>query len=308
MRITENVTWQEIGQPVSPQLGSPDLSQSRRLRHAVNLYRPRGKAGLGADQRATIETMRLARRFTAMVGDRPTVDHVAVTNAFDAHLIPEDFESGGVLQRTMCDLSGFEHGPPLPFLFEILRASVPEDQSAADTHLIFTNADICLQPNFYLFVQAAIAAGFDSLVVNRRTIPADAIHLPAAIAGIDFGEPHPGLDCFVFPSEWVDGFVVSDACVGAGLVMRSLLHNLVARAESLLVVADGHLTFHFGDDRPWQSEEFRSYTAHNRQQGDLVHQQLTTDAVAAKRLADFHQAKPKYRATGDPGDREGAEQ
>ncbi len=296
MRITQNVSWQELDESLSDSLRPTSTRQGLRFRHAVNLYRPAGCATLGNDQLVTAETMRLARRFAEVVDGGPAVSHMAVHDASDSDVIPTDFESGRLLQRTMCDLPGFENGPLLPFLFDILEAAVHGVGSEPEpTHLIFTNADICLQPNFYVFVQQAISTGFDSLVINRRTIANSAMDLPAAISGVDFGEPHPGLDCFVFPFDWVQGFVTCDACVGAGFVMRSLLHNLVARAEALLVVADAHLTFHFGDDRPWQSDAFTRYATHNRQQGDMVHDLLSIDSQAAFRLDAFHQVKPKYR-------------
>jgi hypothetical protein len=83
------------------------------------------------------------------------------------------------------------------------------------------------------------------------------------LAMMEVGQRHPGLDCFVFPAAWVAGFVRSEACIGAGWVMRSLLYNLVARSRNMLIMRDAHLTYHFGDDQAWTESGFEDYLGFN---------------------------------------------
>ena len=71
---------------------------------------------------------------------------------------------------------------------------------------------------------------------------------------------HPGFDCFVFPTAWVEDFVANAACVGIGWVMRSLLYNLVVKARRMVILRNAHLTYHYGDDRPWNAPELEEYT------------------------------------------------
>lgn len=299
MRITENVTWQEENENIADLVRTRTLATDLTIHHAVNLYRPRDSDGLGQDQLVTIESMRRALRFAALDGVGLAVEHVAVHDERDADAMPDDFRSGGALRRTVRDLPGFPEAPPLPLLFDILDAVAAVAARPEPTHVIFTNADICIQPDFYLFVQRAISAGFDSLIINRRTLQGDAIDVPLSVAGADFGATHPGLDCFVFPYRWIREFVRSDACVGAGFVMRSLLPNLVALADALLVVTAAQLTFHFGNDRPWKSETFAPLQDHNLLQAKLVHERLSSNARLAARLDAFHNSKPKYRPPTD---------
>lgn len=291
MRLTPSVTWQEDGERVvdlftGPLLGSADRGS---FVHVVNLYRQPGSESLGGDQLATIESMRRAQKFSEVV-EGARVDFVAVHEDSDSHLMPADFRPAPQVRRTIADLAGFEDGPRFPFVFDILAAA----PSTVATHVVFTNADICLQPTFYEFVCDALNSGYDSLVVNRRTIDARALGVSPNIAGSELGEIHPGLDCFVFPRTWIGTFETNEACVGAGHVMRGVLHNLVAHAEALLVVTDAQLTYHFGDDRPWQSEARASYIAHNRREDRLVFDSLCEHPTHRAKLREFHRAKPKY--------------
>jgi hypothetical protein len=139
--------------------------------------------------------------------------------------------------------------------------AVADDQD----YIVFTNVDICLMPHFYGALQRIINLGFESLIINRRTISKyglDPQLLPLMLA--DFGRAHEGFDCFVFPRRLFDRFVQSNVCVGAPDVMRALIFNLVALSESVLILRDTHLTFHLGDDKSWLTPEIIEHHEHNR--------------------------------------------
>lgn len=297
MQITRNVTWQGEGDAVADVM-SDHRSETAQLvlHHVVNLYQPVGADGLGADQVSTVESMRQARIVHPFLGGTAPIVHVGVHDEKDTPHIPSEFRSGRLLDRTIRDIPGFEGGPPFPLVFDIL-AAVIRDVEPAPTHIVLTNADICLQPYFYPFVERALSSGFDSLVINRRTVSHELQKQSLSIASADYGAQHPGLDCFVFPAAFLDSFVPNTACVGVGQVMRGLMHNLVAHATQLLVLTDVHLTFHFGDDRPWMSQELAAHTAHNRSQSASTCERLREDPLCSERLDDFFQAQPKYRPT-----------
>ncbi len=290
----DNIVWQAAGQSVADCLDTGARSEAPgRLHHVVNLFRPDGESDLGRLQTRTIDSMRRARRYAAENSDL-AIDFISVHEPADAPLMPVDFLPARTLDRTIRDLLGFADGPSFPLMFDII-------ESAADLcgdsggHVIFTNSDICPQPVFYAAVCQALSSGFDSLIINRRTIDSAAIDLPFEIASSELGEIHPGLDCFIFPCSWLERLERNDACVGAPHVMRSLFHNMVALADRLLVLTEANLTFHYGDDRPWLSEDLTAHRAHNEEQTRLQVERLCLEPKARQRIGRLHELHPKYR-------------
>lgn len=133
--------------------------------------------------------------------------------------------------------------------------------------MIYSNADIAIQPHFYAAVSALLEReGCDAVTINRRTIGADHTwtgDLSAMYA--DPGTPHPGSDCFVFRSGVARNFILTDVVVGTALFDKMLLWNLMAFARGFEVRKEDHLTFHLGNDQAWKSERTRPLRMHNRQ-------------------------------------------
>jgi len=77
--------------------------------------------------------------------------------------------------------------------------------------------------------------------------------------------------------------------------MRGLLMNLVAKSESLLVLTETHLTYHYGDDRSWLKNEMLDFQSHNIQQAEKTYKTLIEDPITAKRLHALFDKFPKYR-------------
>lgn len=290
---SENIVWQWPGQSVSSclSLGQADRAP-RRFHHALNLYRAGDDGSLGDVQRLTVDSMRRARSYVPESTDLQ-VDFVAVFEEPDTELIPTDFARAPVIDRTVRDLPGFGDGPAFPLVFDILDKA---GQAVADSSewVIFTNSDICLQPGFYVAARDMLAAGFDSLIINRRTIDAGAMARSLELAAAELGEVHPGLDCFIFPASWLAQFERNDACVGVPLVMRSLFHNLVARAERLLILTEAGLTFHYGDDRPWLSEDLAEHRGHNSEETRRQIERLRRNPTARERIDRLYEIQPRY--------------
>jgi hypothetical protein len=269
-RLTENVLvqdqssgaagltplmWDAIGRSVGYDLNC--------LAHVVNWFG--GDEAARHMQAQTARSMRLAvRQIRSHEGEAPGCDCrlLACVESGQISTIPLGFRPTQPLRRSVLDVGAFEVSRPLPLLFDILEAGAAAAEP--DGFLVFTNADICLQPHFYSAVRALLAKGFDALIINRRTVdPLSAYGAHPGLAVMETGRSHPGLDCFVFPVSWVAKFARSNACIGAGWVMRSLLYNLVASARQMLILRDVNLTYHFGDDRSWESEALGDYVAFN---------------------------------------------
>jgi hypothetical protein len=173
----------------------------------------------------------------------------------------------------------FAHPVPLPLVFDVLEAGCAHARALADEkkadpetiYVVFTNVDIALMPHFYAAVSGIVSRGYDTLTIFRRTIPPidpDPANLASMYA--EYGATHDGYDCFVFPLSQFGRYVRSDACIGRGFVMRSLLYNMVANATKMAIIRKAHLTFHLGDDKDWKASQFDDSNRFNLDQAKHV--------------------------------------
>jgi FkbM family methyltransferase len=281
---TENVLCQAVDQPLStlldyaPQRYDATRAASVRLVHAVNLFPE--QPGSDPVQDVVAASMREA----AACGG---VTLVNVQAATDPDLTPPSFARATELTRSVADLKTFDRPQPLPLLFDILdRAS---EFAESDDYIIYTNADICLRPYFYRCIRDLIGLGFDAITVNRRTIGDRACYpVGSSLALAEAGLEHKGFDCFVFRKAAYTTYVRSQTCIGRGGGMaRSLLYNMVARAECMVMLKNVALTYHFGNDRTWASAMYSDYTEFNQQQFLTVLDRLVEREPARGRLQAF---------------------
>ena len=298
--IADNVVWQLPGEGLAGLLSGLSGTHGRSskyLAHVVNLYRPKSEPTLGSVQNATISSMRAARYALGnnLLDDcPPEVRFVSVHAGADEDVVPDDFDPAPHLERSVAALAIPGLTLSLPFVFDILSNGCKAAGSAE--FIVYTNSDICLTPWFYASVGILLQRGGDAIIINRRTVNGfDPISSPLVLAASDLGETHPGLDCFVVPTHLIPVFTPSAACVGAGFVMRSLLLNLVAHCNRLLVLTEAHLTFHYGDDRRWAQPSMRKYEDHNRNETEGVYADLARDPLRRRRLHAFFDALPKYQ-------------
>jgi hypothetical protein len=260
-RISPNVHVQNQGEPLyaACERSHRNARTRHRFVHIVNPFFAPPSSEDDKIQQLTFHTIGLAQSL-APTG---TAKAVAVTFPEEHIPLPPSFTRLQTLQRSAPDVGSFQMPRRLPLLFDVMACGL----AAADNqdYIVFTNVDICLMPHFYGTLQRILNLGFESLIINRRTIEKyglDAQMLPLMFA--DYGQSHEGFDCFVFPRRLFDHFVRSDVCVGAPDVMRALIFNLVALSESVLILCDTHLTFHLGDDKSWAKPELMDYHEHNR--------------------------------------------
>ncbi len=265
--------------------GAPSAAESIKISHAVNFYRANA---LGRKtQLLTANSMLEAGAFSR------DVQLLAVVHENEKDAVPQSFEVAPPLRRTVVDVRQFSAARPFPLLFDILGNAAAGAQPGS--YLVFTNSDICLVPSFYRTVRSILARGVDCVVINRRTVDQlESFGEAPELAALEAGSAHPGFDCFVFPAAWVQDFVSNAACVGVGWVMRSLLYNLAAKARRMVILRDAHLTYHYGDDRPWNAPELEEYTQHNLAEARVVVRALSEDPAKRAALDEFCSAHGEY--------------
>lgn len=235
---------------------SSGRDQPTRICHVLNTVGPSAPDSLREVQALTLASIEYA------LGNLPDSVAVEVRAAhFSEDPIPAPWIVDAVrLDRSVLDFGVFSVPRRLPLLGDVL------DAAETDTDLtIFTNIDIAVQPLFYAAITDLHGRGFDAFTVNRRTL-----HPPARMPGLAglstmLGVAHPGTDCFVFESQLLERIDVGHLCLGAPLVGRILLQNLVLHAEAFREFADLHMTYHLGDDRLWDDDRYLEYEIHNEE-------------------------------------------
>lgn len=181
----------------------------------------------------------------------------------DEAAIAAPAELGGYLHRTVQDIRVLRPIRPLPLIADILSVGAA---AATGSHLVFTNMDIALQPDFYIQLHTLIGTRLDPetpFIVYRRNIPRhytspDA--LPRMYA--ETGEIGYGFDCFVFPKAYAASLDLGLCCVGAGHFDYLLFMALdAASGFRIQRVNDLRLTFHIGNDIVWTGQ--LDYIEHN---------------------------------------------
>jgi len=263
-RHTATVVEQRPATPLDTVLvasgaGPVPKTPSIRLAHVINLFLRNGS--LDETQHRTVTTMQEAVAATA---PGISVTPVAVPMVGEAAAMPDGFAVAEPLTRTARDLPEVESDRPLPLLFDILDRGIAEADRTGAEAIILTNADICPLPHFYTLAAELLGSGLDAVTINRRTVPFPSAGLDApGLLAAEYGESHPGFDCFIFRRALYDRFEPTQALIGAGMVMRSLLFNLAAVADRMAMLTTVHATYHLGDDKVWTSPAFARLEAHN---------------------------------------------
>jgi len=281
-QLTENVHVQFLREPIHIAIGPSHTPTRRRydIRHIVNPYEAAPRSEEARIQKLTLHTMSIARATASL-----PVTVSAVTFADETVDVPQGFALTRSLKRSSQDLASFARPRRLPLLFDVLEEGA---RGASADFIVFTNMDIALLPHFYPAIQRLLEAGFDGLLVNRRTIykyGLDPGLLPLMYA--DMGEPHDGFDCFVFPARLLAQFEKTPVFIGIPEVARALLFNMVALCDRILILRDAHLTFHLGDDKAWAAPDLADYHRHNLQAAQQVIDVHAVDAKKRARLAAF---------------------
>ncbi len=137
-----------------------------RIAHIINPVRVSDERDLHWQQPIVWESMLEAQEFADRNSIRTTI--FATSYPEDAEIIPKWMLEAEQLERSVLDLHDFAIPKKLPLFKDILQKLY--DTSDAD-HFVYTNADICVMPHFYVFIKGMIEKGHDSFVINKRIIP-----------------------------------------------------------------------------------------------------------------------------------------
>lgn len=212
-----------------------------KIAHIINPVNAPLGSELQRMQPITFESIKRAKLFAEK---KVAVALLAVGYEEDEAATPEFFIKLPRLERSVLDFGTFEKKKKLPLIADILQSLYNNTDSE---WLVYTNADICLMPQFYEAIAAIIAEGHDAILINRRRI-SKAYNAPEQLPAMysEIGGPHPGYDCFVFHRSLLQKFVLNNICIGVPFIEVTLLHNFIAFATNLKHADNLHLTFHIG--------------------------------------------------------------
>jgi len=244
----------------------------KTIAHIINPVVVNSSSDLYIAQPVTFESMRVAKE-TA----RNFVEVKLYSAQFeeDASLVPDFILKTPDLNKSILDYGKFENKKKLPLLHEILEKLY---QNTDAEYLIYTNVDIALLPNFYREIDGFIQRGYDSFVINRRTISSkyeNPKQLPEMYK--DPGKKHPGYDCFIFKRKIYPKLILENIVVGSNWVGWSFLTNLICFSRKMKIFDNLHLTFHIGEERIWKSAKFDDYSQFNYRQYKIISEKLESE-------------------------------
>ena len=184
----------------------------------------------------------------------------------------------------VCRLGPDSQGVKLPKLRDILRFDLAVEffgeQLAEKAYCIYANADICVPTYFFTYINqqlihsencsypANTARGRsgtgeflppDSFVINRRDLIEDTNRDSSTMAW------HPGSDLFVFPCTFLKTMQFGDVTIGLPPIAPIIWLNLLLHSRRTLHVADSFITWHYGNDQQWKSDEVKQQIEANTQ-------------------------------------------
>ncbi len=249
-----------------------------KIAHIINPVAVKESSDLFVAQPVTFSTMRHSQSFARDQG--LDVQLFSTCYPEDLSVSPEGFGKTPNLENSVLDYGDFQVARKLPILRDILDRL---NETARADYLIYTNVDISVLPNFYLSVAGLINKGYDAFVINRRTISSQFSNtedIPLMCSEV--GQKHKGHDCFVFRRDAYNHYSLGSSCIGASLVGKILLTNLICNANKFEEFKDFHLTFHIGNDRVWDANKLQDYSLHNLKE----FQKVVKDYQEAGRLKD----------------------
>jgi hypothetical protein len=229
--------------------------------HIINPFvcDPHTKHGIAS--RITYASLTPAIEHARQTGVEVEINAVILPGEEAAIAVPARL--GGRLHRTVQDVRSLRPKRPFPLIADILKAGAA---SVTSSHVIFTNMDIAVRPDFYTQLRTLIETRFDGetpFIVYRRNIPGHYTGIDQLPAMYDEpGEVAYGFDCFVFPRAYVSQLDLGHCCIGAAHFDYLLFIALDAVSGFRVKrINDLPLTFHIGNDIAWSSQI--NYIEHN---------------------------------------------
>lgn len=228
-----------------------------RIKHIINIFKTQRGTDVHVAMPIALAALQTAKSYARTMSPNLQIEHLAAYYEQDANIVPKWFTKTKPLEKTANDIIKLRYQKNLPVFREILDR-LAENSDHGDI-LVYTNADIIVQPFFYSFISKLQN---DCCSITRRCISADytSIHdLPKIYSEI--GRKHPGHDCFVFTKEVYEQLDIGDTCIGTGHMEVPLLIGLASHAKNFEVLDNAHVTIHLGDERSWTN--YGDLTEHN---------------------------------------------
>jgi hypothetical protein len=96
-------------------------------------------------------------------------------------------------------------------------------------------------------------------VINRRDVLDDSPSLSKHLAW------HPGSDLFVFPARFLVNMNFGTVTIGLPPVAPIIWLNLLLQSQRTLHISDSFITWHYGNDQQWRSDEVKNAIDANTQ-------------------------------------------
>lgn len=234
-----------------------------RIAHIVNPVKVTKDRDLYFQQPIVFKSMEMACSLAKDYGI--LVDLFTTSYSEDLEFRPEGIYWQALRNLNFTSLPlGFTPERKLPYFYEILNRAY---EASDDCDLIIqTNADIILQPHFYLLVAHLYNDSFDAFCINKRITPEskDLMNVDALpILYSTQGTPHAGHDCFVFDRSLYPGFDLGDIIMGTPWSEGTMIANMAYYAKKFYVFKHALATFHIGDRRIWLGKEHNQARFHN---------------------------------------------
>ncbi|MFQ5629410.1 MAG: hypothetical protein ACE5I1_11665 [bacterium] len=241
----------------------------RKIAHIIKPVLVDETSDLFIAQPVTFESMRRARDFAR---GQVEVELVSTQYPEDEPFVPADFIVASDLQRSVLDVGSFKKPRKLALIGDIMDRLYEASEAE---YFIYTNVDIGLMPHFYTTLNSIIESGNDAFVINRRTV-SDKYERPHELPLIyaDIGKKHEGHDCFVFRREVYPKYRLGTICIGTAMIGRVFIWNLLCHSQKFHEFKRKHLTFHIGNGRLWQNDEYLDYLEHNKNEAARIKQEM----------------------------------
>ena len=226
------------------------MSSPVSFTHLLNPFPARPGSEHAVASRVTWQSVRAAHAMAAAAGI--AVEVRALILPGDEAAVEPPTASTVHLTRSVMDVAELTPRRPLPLIADLLTLG---EQGCAGSHVIFSNMDIALQPNFYTSVHDLVTRQLGPQVpftVGRlnvdRTLadgPMEALYAASGPLGL-------GYDCFVMPRGLIPKLDLGLCCIGAPHFDQLLYMELDALSgQRLRSIDDQRLTFHLGSDIAW---------------------------------------------------------
>ncbi len=247
----------------------------RRLAHIISVTEideSKKPSYLHIAQPVTIKSMLVAQKAAAQTVD---VELFAIKHKAEKVNLPEGFGWAKDIDLYAWEyidgLREFHPHKPLPRLCDILEGLY----NVSDAEFfIYTNVDIGLYPNFYLYVNHLIDQGLDGFCINRRTIEKEfqgvlIDETNFELCYLQNGTLHGGVDCFIFKRSILPLFTLNHVFVGYPPIGKVLRSQIQLHSRNFHMREYDRVTFHLGNDAVWKDQTHPYWRENLRQAKDI---------------------------------------